>query len=27
LPKFLFPSDKGKSSLPVNKYFNRKFSW
>ena len=27
LPKFLFPSDKGKANLPVNKYFNRKFSW
>ncbi len=27
LPKFLFPSDKGKVNLPVNKYFTRKFSW
>jgi len=27
LPKFLFPSDKGKLNLPVNKYFTRKFSW
>ncbi len=27
LPKFLFPTDKGKVSLPVNKYFTRKFSW
>jgi heme/copper-type cytochrome/quinol oxidase subunit 2 len=27
LPKFLFPSDKGKVNLPVNKYFARKFSW
>lgn len=27
LPKFLFPSDKGKINLPVNKYFARKFSW
>ena len=27
LPKFLFPSDKGKINLPVNKYFSRKFSW
>ena len=27
LPKFLFPSDKGKVNIPVNKYFARKFSW
>ena len=27
LPKFLFPADKNKVSLPVNKYFSRKFSW
>ena len=27
LPKFLFPSDKGKVNIPVNKYFTRKFSW
>ena len=27
LPKFLFPSNKEKVGLPVNKYFNRKFSW
>ena len=27
LPKFLFPTDKNKVSLPVNKYFSRKFSW
>lgn len=27
LPKFLFPSDKGKVNLSVNKYFTRKFSW
>ena len=27
LPKFLFPSDKNKVALPVNKYFTRKFSW
>jgi hypothetical protein len=27
LPKFLFPSDKSKSGLIVNKYFNRKFTW
>jgi len=27
LPKFLFPSDKGKINLPINKYFTRKFSW
>lgn len=27
LPKFLFPSDKGKVNLPINKYFTRKFSW
>lgn len=26
LPKFLFPVDKNKVSLPVNKYFSRKFS-
>ena len=27
LPKFLFPSDKGKVNIPTNKYFTRKFSW
>ena len=27
LPKFLFPSDKGKINIPTNKYFTRKFSW
>lgn len=27
LPKFLFPTDKSKVNLPVNKYFTRKFSW
>ncbi len=27
LPKFLFPSNKDKVKLPVNKYFTRKFSW
>ena len=27
LPKFLFPSDKGRVNLPVNRYFTRKFSW
>ena len=27
LPKFLFPTDKNKVSLPVNKYFSIKFSW
>ena len=27
LPKFLFPSDKGKVNIPVNRYFTRKFSW
>lgn len=27
LPKFLFPSNKDKVNIPVNKYFTRKFSW
>ena len=27
LPKFLFPSNNNKIGVPVNKYFNRKFSW